>query len=119
MNMRSLILPCIMTLFCFGAQADPKTDLKEKDPIKIELNSASVEELVLLPGIGPKKAGAIIKLRERRPFRRVTQLLRVRGIGRKTLERLRSHIYIEPIIKPQQHKKKKKKRRVVKAKKSD
>jgi competence protein ComEA len=55
----------------------------------VDLNDASVAQLQELPGIGPKKAEAIVALRSRRPYTRVSQLLEVRGIGRKTLERLK------------------------------
>lgn len=63
---------------------------------RVDLNSAGVDELCTLPGIGPKKAEAIIAFRERRPFTRVTQLLGVKGIGARTLERLRPFIYVRP-----------------------
>lgn len=59
-------------------------------PLRVELNSASRAELELLPGIGPARAGEIVRLRgERGGFKTVTELLDVRGIGRVTLERLR------------------------------
>jgi competence ComEA-like helix-hairpin-helix protein len=61
----------------------------------VELNTATQEELCTLPGIGPRKAQAILALRKKRPFTRVTQLLEVRGIGRKTLERLKPYIRLE------------------------
>lgn len=54
----------------------------------VEINSAPVPVLMRLPGIGPKRAAAIVKARERRPFRSVYELLRIRGIGRKRLARL-------------------------------
>lgn len=53
---------------------------------KVVLNTATAEELVKLPRVGPKRAQAIIELRKRLgKFRKPTDLLRVRGIGRKTL----------------------------------
>lgn len=62
----------------------------------VDLNRATAAELCTLPGIGPKKAEAILALRARRPFTRVTQLLEVKGIGRRTFERLRSRVTVEP-----------------------
>ncbi|MEQ9501810.1 MAG: helix-hairpin-helix domain-containing protein [Deltaproteobacteria bacterium] len=67
---------------------------------KLDLNTATIAQLVKLPGVGPKRADAIVKLRERVPFRRVRDLLRVRGIGRKSLARLRPLVRVGKEIKP-------------------
>jgi competence protein ComEA len=57
---------------------------------RIDVNRAGLEELELLPGIGPKKAEAILKWRsEHGRLARLEDLLEVKGIGRGTLERLR------------------------------
>ncbi len=56
---------------------------------RVNVNTASREELETLPGIGPKTAQAIIEYRRARPFGRIEDITRVRGIGPKTLERLR------------------------------
>lgn len=55
----------------------------------VNLNRASLEELTRLPGIGPARARAVLELRTRlKRFERVEQLMRVRGIGRRTFRRL-------------------------------
>ncbi len=61
----------------------------------VNIQTATAEQLQLLPGIGPSKAAAIVAHRERRAFRRVEDLLRVRGIGRATFRRLRSMLTID------------------------
>jgi competence protein ComEA len=60
----------------------------------VNIQTASVEELQRLPGIGPSKAAAIVAQRERSAFRRVEDILRVRGIGRATFRRLRPMITV-------------------------
>ncbi|MEX2534837.1 MAG: ComEA family DNA-binding protein [Trueperaceae bacterium] len=56
---------------------------------RISINSASTSELDDLPGVGPVTADRIIA---GRPYTRLEDLLRVKGIGEKTLERLRAHV---------------------------
>lgn len=56
---------------------------------RIVLNRAGPDELRKLPGVGPKRAASILALREKlKRFRRATDLLRVRGIGAKSLARM-------------------------------
>lgn len=62
----------------------------------VDLNTATVEQLCTLPGIGKKKAEAIIAQRERHPYRRITQLLRVKGIGPRTVRRLKPLLRVGP-----------------------
>ncbi len=54
----------------------------------LDLNHADAEALETLPGIGPRRALAILETRSRRPFRDTNDLVRVNGIGPRTLERL-------------------------------
>jgi competence protein ComEA len=60
----------------------------------INLNTAPADLLSLLPGVGPAKAGAIVTYRTRRPFRTVDELVRIKGIGRKMVRRLRPHLAV-------------------------
>lgn len=63
----------------------------------VELNGATAADLEGLSGIGPALAGRIVELRrEKGRFRRVDELLEVRGIGPATLERLRPRIRVRP-----------------------
>lgn len=64
---------------------------------RLVLNTASASELDRLPGVGPKRAEEIVKLRERLGrFRRLSDLLRVRGVGQKTLKKWQDLVVIDP-----------------------
>lgn len=65
------------------------------EPIKININTATKEELITLPGIGEKKAMDIINFREKNDgFNSIRDLLRVNGIGEATLQKLLEFITI-------------------------
>ena len=62
----------------------------------VNVNTASAEELAMLPGVGPVRARAIIELRQQRGgFKRVEDLLEVKGIGDASLAKLRPYIALE------------------------
>jgi competence protein ComEA len=60
--------------------------------LPIELNCAGARTFETLAGIGSVRARQIVEERARRPFERVDELLRVHGIGPKTLESLRPSV---------------------------
>ena len=60
-------------------------------PARIDVSRAGVEELQALPGIGPALAERIVAAREEQMFTSLDDLVRVRGIGEATVERLRPH----------------------------
>lgn len=67
-----------------------------QDTPRLDVNACSYEDLLRLPGIGPKKARAILEERGRRPFRGVHDLRRVKGIGPGTVRRLAPYVTAGP-----------------------
>ena len=62
---------------------------------QININTAQVDELALLPGIGAKKAEAIVVARQEKPFATADDLLEIKGIGPKMLEALRPYVKVD------------------------
>lgn len=98
---RRLIVPLALTAGLVGlatatpapASAQPSAASARPAGV-VNIQTATAAELQLLPGIGPSKAQAIVAHRERRPFRRPEDLMRVRGIGRTTFRRVRTMITV-------------------------
>lgn len=64
---------------------------------KVILNLATEDDLRKLPGVGPTRAKAILALRAKLGrFKRPEDLLRVKGMGRKSLAKLRPKLLIDP-----------------------
>ena len=62
---------------------------------KVDLNSANQEALEALPGIGPRTAELIIEYRTQSGrFKKVEELMNVRGIGERTFLRLRELVQV-------------------------
>ena len=75
-----------------GAAGTAPTEAKGQ---KININSASEEELQNITGIGPSKASAIIQYREEQgPFSSVEDLMNISGIGEKTFEKMKDQVTI-------------------------
>ena len=64
---------------------------------KLNLNTATVSELTILPGIGEVKAKAIVEYRvAHNGFKSVEEIMEVKGIGEKTFIKIKDMIYVEP-----------------------
>ena len=79
-----------------GGHREPTGPVRRLFELPIDLNCADPATLQVLSGIGPSRASAIERERSVRPFARVDELVRVPGIGPKTLARLRGALWVSP-----------------------
>ena len=62
---------------------------------KIDINTATMQELHSLKGIGHTKAVAIMEYRQKHPFKKIEDIMKVKGIGKKTFENIKSEICVD------------------------
>jgi competence protein ComEA len=78
-------------------KAQPAKGEATAAPALINLNTATAEQLALLPGIGPKVAARIIEYRQKNgPFKKIEDLMNVRGIGEKVFLKMKNRITVGP-----------------------
>lgn len=80
-----------------SAKQSVKTNVKKTTKTtKININTATFDELQALEGIGEVKAKAIIEYRQKNgEFKKITDLTKVNGIGASTISKLRSNISLK------------------------
>ncbi|MDP3113773.1 MAG: helix-hairpin-helix domain-containing protein [Candidatus Cloacimonadaceae bacterium] len=71
-----------------------KETVKTDAEIKIDIRTATKEELILLPGIGEKRAADIIARRKEKPFQNVSEIMDIKGIGQGTYEKMKPMLII-------------------------
>lgn len=93
---RRVRLGAVLRAVCFAAVLGGALAAGAVPDGVVNVNTATAEELVRLPGIGDSKARAILDYRkERGAFKSVEQLREVKGIGDAALERMRPHVALE------------------------
>ena len=78
------------------AQSPRQSKSGAGQPQQININRATVAELKTLPGVGEATAKRIVAYRSKNPpFRRIEELLIIRGISRNRLEQIRNRIRLD------------------------
>jgi competence protein ComEA len=95
------VLSCLLGALPPVAAAQTKTTAraaaKPSSTAVVNLNTASASDLEGLPGIGAKTAARIVEYRQKNgPFKKVEELMNVRGVGEKNFLKLKPQISIAP-----------------------
>jgi competence protein ComEA len=88
MSPRTLLVVALAAALAGQALAAPAAEAD-----KVNVNTASLQELQLLPRVGPSLAQRIVEFREANgPFKAPEELMRVRGVGERTFELLKPYV---------------------------
>ena len=91
LGMRAIV-PALMASLGLAVAAFGAEEARQLQGV-VNVNTASLEELQLLPGVGEARARAIVDLRKQRGgLKSLEDLRSVKGIGEASLERLRPHV---------------------------
>ena len=67
---------------------------------KVNLNTASIEQLTTLPGVGPKLAARIVEYRQKSgTFRSTQELMNVKGVGEKNFAKIEAWLSVGEVPK--------------------
>jgi competence protein ComEA len=89
-RLQPTLLAAGLLLAAFPALAKPPLGPTER----IDVAHAGVPQLMRLPGVGRKKAQAIVAYRKQHPFRSTSDLLEVKGVSAAWLDRNRGHLSV-------------------------
>jgi len=91
-RMKSIV--AVFGLLAMLALASQALAAKSPPAAPVNINSAGVEQLMEVPGIGQAKAQAIVAYRQSKPFESTAELANVKGIGDKLLAKISPYVTV-------------------------
>jgi len=91
--------PAWVLLLCLGLVLTPVTVLAQKAKApsteKVNLNTATLEQLQTLPGIGPAMAKSIVEHRSKvGKFTKIEEIINIKGIGEKKFQKIKERLVV-------------------------
>ena len=92
-----LVLACLATPFALAQSGDQSQPPAAAQKASVNLNSATLDQLETLPGIGRKTAERIVEFRQKNGgFKKIEELMNVKGIGEKSFLKIKPLITVAP-----------------------
>lgn len=96
-TLAALIVAAVLLALPAAAQTPAPRQDASKAAAPVNLNTATVEQLESLPGIGARTAALIVEYRQKNgPFKKVEDLMNVKGIGERSFLKLKTLITVTP-----------------------
>lgn len=90
---KQCVCPKLENSACFDEIIDNSESVINKTS-KVSLNTSTLEELLTIPGIGESKAKLIIEYRNNNGFKKIEDIMNVKGIGSGIFEKIKDYIII-------------------------
>lgn len=90
---KECVCPKLENSACFSEIIDHSESIINKTG-KVSLNTATLKELLTIPGIGESKAKLIIEYRNNNGFKKIEDIMNVKGVGSGIFEKIKSYITI-------------------------
>ena len=101
MNVKRFVAACLVAVVSLAASGGLAFAAEKAPSGKINLNTASVEQLTALPGVGPKLAARIVEHRQKEgSFKSAQELMNVKGIGEKNFQKLQTYLTVGEASRP-------------------
>ncbi len=95
MKLHRLVVACLVAVLAVSLSSGVALAAKPVPTGKVNINTASADQLTTLPGIGPKLAARIVEHRQKSgTFKSTQELMNVQGIGEKNFQSLQSYLTV-------------------------
>ena len=95
MKMHRFVVACLAAVLAVSLSSGVALAAKPAPTGKVNINTASVDQLTTLPGVGPKLAARIVEYRQKSgAFKSAQELMNVQGIGEKNFQSLQSYLAV-------------------------
>ena len=93
--LQGVLVLSLLVCHALAASAQTSRGTKPAPATIVNLNTATVAELQVLPGVGAKTAAQIVEYRQKNgAFKKIEELMNVKGIGEKSFLKLKSQISV-------------------------